>query len=64
RWYEDLALLDHFYENMEELPESYTTEKQALQDLYEPVILTKIVNGGLFYLSEQTVNHHLSRHFV
>ncbi|WP_210609638.1 YqhG family protein [Priestia flexa] len=64
RWYEDLALLDHFYENMEEVPESYTTEKQALQDLYEPVILTKITNGGLFYLSEQTVNHHLSRHFA
>ncbi|WP_110111302.1 YqhG family protein [Bacillus sp. CGMCC 1.16541] len=56
RWYDDLALLDHFYETAEEVPESYETEKQALQEQYEPTIIIKIVNGGLFYLSEQTAS--------
>ncbi|TYR82430.1 hypothetical protein FZC66_02235 [Priestia megaterium] len=55
RWYEDLALLDHFYETAEELPESYTTEKLALQELYEPTISVNVINGGLFYLSESTM---------
>ncbi|WP_315905854.1 YqhG family protein [Priestia koreensis] len=55
RWNSDLALLDHFYEELDEKPESYLTEKTALQEQYEPNIHVGIVNGGLFYLSENTM---------
>ncbi|SFA96463.1 MULTISPECIES: YqhG family protein [unclassified Bacillus (in: firmicutes)] len=55
RWNEDLKLLDHFYEEEEEKSESYHTEKAALQDQYEPKININIVNGGLFYLTENAV---------
>ncbi|MCP8967089.1 YqhG family protein [Ectobacillus ponti] len=51
RWQHDLDLLNQFYEGVEELPESYATEKQALQEQYEPRILLEVVNGGLFYLT-------------
>lgn len=50
RWDEDLTLLNHFYEDLDEKPEAYLTEKQALQDQYEPTISIEIINGGLFYL--------------
>ncbi|KQL53560.1 hypothetical protein AN964_08675 [Heyndrickxia shackletonii] len=56
RWDEDLALLDHFYEDMEEKPESYQIEKEALREQYEPSIRIEIINGGLFYLTQPTVN--------
>ncbi|RIW31079.1 hypothetical protein D3H55_15850 [Bacillus salacetis] len=51
RWKEDLDLLDQFYDGMEELPESYFVEKQALAEQYEPKINVEIINGGIFYLS-------------
>lgn len=57
RWNHDLALLDRFYADSEEPPESYTIEKQALREQYEPRITMKITNGGLFYI---TTNHFLS----
>ncbi|HZG70673.1 MAG TPA: YqhG family protein [Chondromyces sp.] len=50
RWKEDLTLLDHFYEDQEEKPESYYIEKEALKDQYEPKIKMEIINGGIFYL--------------
>ncbi|MDQ0213851.1 hypothetical protein J2S13_000245 [Oikeobacillus pervagus] len=50
RWKDDLTLLDHFYEDQEEKPESYYTEKQALKEQYEPKISVHIINGGIFYL--------------
>lgn len=53
RWAEDLALLDQFYENSEETPESYALEKEALKDQYEPKIHVEIINGGLFYLTKE-----------
>lgn len=53
RWNEDLALLEHFYEEIEEKPECYQVEKQALQEQYEPKIVVKMINGGIFYLSEK-----------
>jgi len=55
RWEEDLALLDHFYEDLEEKPESYQIEKEALREQYEPVIKIEIINGGLFYLTQPIV---------
>ncbi|RDI41169.1 YqhG family protein [Falsibacillus pallidus] len=51
RWDEDLALLEHFYGDSIEKPESYYTEKEALKELYEPRITMEIINGGIFYLS-------------
>jgi hypothetical protein len=51
RWEEDLALLNHFYEDMEEKPEAFEIEKQALKEQYEPKINIEIINGGLFYLT-------------
>lgn len=56
RWNEDLALLDHFYEDIEEKPESYEVEKQALKEQYEPRVKISIINGGIFYLTQQAVN--------
>ncbi|BDG46539.1 MULTISPECIES: YqhG family protein [Parageobacillus] len=50
RWAEDLALLDHFYEGMEEKPECYYIEKEALEEQYKPRIIVSVINGGLFYL--------------
>jgi hypothetical protein len=56
RWREDLALLDHFYEEQEEKPESYFLEKEALKEQYEPKIFVEIINGGLFYLKQQVLH--------
>lgn len=52
RWREDLALLDHFYEGMQEKPESYLIEKEALREQYEPKVKIEMINGGLFYLTQ------------
>ncbi len=53
RWNTDLALLEKFYEDEEEKPESYHVEKQALKEQYEPNIHVSIVNGGMFYIQQQ-----------
>ncbi|WP_059103256.1 YqhG family protein [Shouchella shacheensis] len=53
RWNTDLALLEAFYENQEQKPKSYESEKQALQEQYEPHIEVKLINGGIFYLQQQ-----------
>lgn len=55
RWEDDLTLLDEFYEEYEEKPESYQIEKEALQSQYEPKIFVKTINGGIFYLRQGTV---------
>ncbi|WP_299087983.1 YqhG family protein [uncultured Metabacillus sp.] len=55
RWNEDLKLLDHFYEELDEKPESYHLEKDALRELYEPRINISIQNGGIFYLTQQAI---------
>jgi len=55
RWKKDLDLLHHFYEDSEEVSESFETEKTALQEQYEPKINISIVNGGLFYLTEKAL---------
>jgi hypothetical protein len=56
RWKEDQVLLDHFYEDEEDMPECYQVEKDALKTLYEPKINVDIINGGLFYLKRQKQN--------
>ncbi|WP_227938521.1 YqhG family protein [Alkalihalobacillus deserti] len=53
RWDADLKLLEAFYEDQEEKPESYHVEKQALKEQYEPNIHVSVVNGGMFYLQQQ-----------
>ncbi|WP_088104701.1 YqhG family protein [Halalkalibacter urbisdiaboli] len=53
RWEADLTLLEAFYEEYEEKPESYELEKEALKEQYEPRIHVEIVNGGMFYLQQQ-----------
>lgn len=55
RWEKDLKLLEHFYEDVEERDESYDIEKAALREQYEPNVKISIVNGGLFYLTDQAV---------
>ncbi|MBO8176773.1 MAG: YqhG family protein [Bacillus sp. (in: Bacteria)] len=52
RWEKDLALLNHFYEEYDEKPESYYLEQEALQEQYEPKIVVQVVNGGIFYLTK------------
>lgn len=48
---EDLKLLDQFYADQVEKPETYEIEKKALIEQYEPAIHIEIVNGGIFYLA-------------
>lgn len=49
----DLTLLERFYEDQVEKPESYHLEKQALKEQYEPHIHVSVINGGMFYLKQQ-----------
>lgn len=55
RWNEDLKLLDHFYEDLDEKPDCYHLEKEALRELYEPQINVSVQNGGIFYLTPQAI---------
>ncbi|MBP2240859.1 hypothetical protein J2Z40_001418 [Cytobacillus eiseniae] len=56
RWQKDLNLLEHFYQDVEEKEESYEIEKQALKEQYEPKVNISIINGGLFYLTDQAIS--------
>lgn len=53
RWNEDLNLLESFYDEYEEKPDSYHLEKQALEEQYKPNIHVSIINGGMFYVQQQ-----------
>lgn len=55
RWEKDVQLLEHFYEGVEEKGEAYENELAALRDQYEPKIKISIINGGLFYLTENAI---------
>lgn len=46
----DQRVLEYFYEGIEERPECYEMEKQAIEEQYEAKIMIEILNGGLFYL--------------
>ncbi|MGG0656404.1 YqhG family protein [Rummeliibacillus pycnus] len=50
RWQRDQRVLDYFYEEVEEKPECYEIEKNALEERYAAKIKVEIINGGLFYL--------------
>lgn len=56
RWDQDLLLLEKFYEGLEERPDAYTSEKEALRLQYEPKVTASFVNGGLFYLTQGSIN--------
>ncbi|MFB5195490.1 YqhG family protein [Neobacillus sp. KR4-4] len=55
RWEQDLRLLNHFYEDVEEENENFETEKLALKEQYEPKISISFINGGLFYLTDKAI---------
>lgn len=55
RWKKDIELLEHFYEDVDEKGEAYENELAALKDQYEPKIKISIINGGLFYLTEEAI---------
>jgi hypothetical protein len=50
RWEKDRKVLEYFYEGVEDRPESYDIEKEAMEQQYEARIKIEIINGGLFYL--------------
>ncbi|MCM3669612.1 YqhG family protein [Mesobacillus maritimus] len=54
RWKKDKDLLDHFYKEIDDT-DSYEIEKQALKLQYEPKINISVINGGLFYLTDQAI---------
>lgn len=45
----DEEILEAFYQDIEEKPEFYYKEREAIKTLYEPRIHISIINGGLFY---------------
>jgi hypothetical protein len=55
RWQEDEAILNHFYEDTEEKPETYMNEKLAIKEQYEPKIQVEVINGGMFYLTPNAI---------
>jgi len=50
RWRKDQKVLEYFYEGVDNKPECYEVEKQAMEEQYETRIKIEIINGGLFYL--------------
>ena len=50
RWQKDRKVLEYFYEGVEDRPDCYEVEKQAMDQQYEARIKIEIINGGLFYL--------------
>lgn len=56
RWQKDLQLLERFYEDADEKGESFENEMAALQEQYEPQVHISIVNGGLFYLTDEAIS--------
>ena len=50
KWLKDQEVLEHFYEGVENKPDCYRTEKEAMARQYEAKIKIEIINGGVFYL--------------
>ena len=50
RWQKDQEVLEYFYEGVENKPDCYEMEKEAMDQQYEARIKIEIINGGLFYL--------------
>ncbi|MCT2537543.1 YqhG family protein [Aquibacillus koreensis] len=52
-------LLEHFYQDTtedEEYENRFEQELKDIESLYKPVIDISVINGGLFYLTQQTSN--------
>lgn len=52
----DIRVLDYFYEGVDNKPETYESEKRAIEAQYETKIRIEIINGGLFYLKSDITN--------
>ncbi|WP_318615282.1 YqhG family protein [Sporosarcina sp. YIM B06819] len=50
RWQKDRRVLEYFYEGVDNKPDCYEIEKEAMDQQYEARISIDIVNGGVFYL--------------
>lgn len=50
RWQKDRDVLEYFYEGVENRPDCYEIEKEAMDQQYEARIKIDIINGGVFYL--------------
>ncbi|MBE1554670.1 YqhG family protein [Sporosarcina limicola] len=50
RWQKDRKVLEFFYEGVENKPDCYEIEKEAMDQQYEARIKIDIINGGLFYV--------------
>ncbi|GKV70175.1 hypothetical protein NCCP2716_26730 [Sporosarcina sp. NCCP-2716] len=53
----DLRVLDYFYADDEEVPESYESERQAIEEQYAVSVSVEVINGGLFYLHSGLVKN-------
>lgn len=54
---EEKQLLEHFYQNSaedEEYENRYEQEMKDIESRFQPFIHLSVINGGLFYLSQQT----------
>jgi|SRR5690625_3782927 len=53
---EELVLLEHFYETeTEEEQQQMEKEKKEITERYHPMVFYKVINGGLFYLEDGSV---------
>lgn len=50
KWEKEKLVLAYFYEGIDDKPEHYTIEHEALAEQYEAKIKIDVINGGLFYL--------------
>lgn len=50
RWNKELLILEYFYEDVEDKPDCYEIEKEAIKQQYETRIKVEVINGGVFYL--------------
>ncbi len=50
RWQKDRRVLEYFYEEVDNKPDCYEVEKEAMDQQYMARISIDIVNGGVFYL--------------
>ncbi|WJY27248.1 YqhG family protein [Sporosarcina trichiuri] len=46
----DMRVLDYFYADADELPDSYKVERQAIDEQYATAVTVEVISGGLFYL--------------
>lgn len=62
KWKRDRRVLEYFYEGVENKPDRYDIEKQAMDQQYEAKIKIEIINGGLFYLLNPVESENVHAH--